>query len=1089
MKRVLLPFVMLFLVVSSAAAQSDRGRIAGTVYDTSGGVLPHAIVTATSLSTQASRQVEADDKGIFAIDDLLPTTYEVVATMPGFAEVKIGSIVLGAGQEQTLQFRLPLQGVAESVAVSAQAPIVDTTSAHIGVTVSDTEVQNLPLNGRQVAQLYLLVPGASSTGSGTFDDMRFAGRANEQNVVRYDGIEGGTMIDANPGDVNGASAGSTSFRLSQSLENIQEFHVEATNYNAEQGRGTGGQVTIITKSGSNEFHGTAFENIRNNRFDARNHFDTGVTPAPLNLSQFGGGLGGPIMKDRLFFYAADENLLQKVSVPFRASTLSAFARAQAVPAIQPALAAFPMGATPTSSPFFDLVTANLPSNIKEHFWNARVDAHINSSNTAYFRFSHDQGTSNTPSDVSGSSAFVSTLPRNAIGDLTTIISSRVVNDLKVGYNAEKSNNARQGVNLPNLNLSNVTLSIGGAAQSGSTGIVTPTGAGSTPLVQAMTYDNHEWELIDNLSWNRGAHGIKLGGEFNPRTIYPNQLGGIVYTFPTVQAFLADQPSRIQLSSDLDQQSPFHPGSSGLRQGLQWFTGAYIQDQWQAKSNVTINYGLRYDYFSVLREAHNRGVGVNTFTGALEDSGEPFFASSKTNFGPRGAFTWAPAAFHGNSVLKAGSGLYYGPGQEEDQTQSLVNDFIVTTLTSGNIAYPVDRPALLATWNPNDPNAGFQPRAYAANYVLPETVASYTVNWQQSLPGQSTLTVGYVGSRGWNLFQRTISNRITGVATDPVTGTAVLTREFGNRYAEMDVKTSHGYNHYNGLVTTWNRRFSKGLTAVLNYTLSHNIGTSGGSNEATTTENNYTFASEYGDNSSDIRHYLQASAVWDLPYHTAANGGSGVLHGIFGDWQLATSFNARSGLPLNVTVSRPDVVYFDPQNGQYYTSPVVSNGVVITQAVPNIPGGGSSRGTQRPNLVPGVDPYVSTAAGYYLNPAAFTTPAPGTYGTMPRNGLRGPRFNQLDLSFTKRIPFGGSRTFELRADVYNIFNRVNLANPSTVLSAALPSSPTATGTFLQPGQPYTSATAGSGFGLFSSTVGRYVDMGTARQMQFTFRVRF
>src|SRR5262249_3766228 len=150
-----------------------RGRIAGTVSDTSGGVLPHAIVIATSVSTQASRQTEADDKGHFAIDDLLATTYEVVASMPGFSDVKVSDVVLGAGQERTVQFRLPLQGVSEAVAVSAQAPLVDTSSAHIGVTVSDTEVQNLPLNGRQVAQLYLLVPGASSTGSGTFDDMRF----------------------------------------------------------------------------------------------------------------------------------------------------------------------------------------------------------------------------------------------------------------------------------------------------------------------------------------------------------------------------------------------------------------------------------------------------------------------------------------------------------------------------------------------------------------------------------------------------------------------------------------------------------------------------------------------------------------------------------------------------------------------------------------------------------------------------------------------------------------------------------------------------------------------------------------------------
>src|SRR5215475_6924832 len=1089
MKKLLAPLVLCMLVVSPAAAQSDRSRLIGTIYDSSGAVVPNAQVSVTNQSTRASRHVPSDASGNYRIENLLPAPYQVSATASGFAKSIAQDVVLPAGQERTVNIHLQPEGVAESVAVTADAPLVDTSSAHIGASVSNREVNNLPLNGRQVAQLYLLVPGASSTGSGTFDDMRFAGRANEQNVVRYDGVEAGTMIDANPGDVNGASAGATSFRLSQSLENIQEFHVEASNYNAEQGRGTGGQVTIITKSGSNQFRGGLFENVRNDKFDSRNYFDNGATPAPLRLNQFGGSLGGPIFKHRLFFYAADENLYQRVYVPFKQSTLSAFARAQAVPAIQAALAAFPVGNQPTSSPFFDLVSQTLPSSVDEHFWNVRLDGRIDSKSSVYVRYSHDQGQSTTPSDASGSATVLETLPRNAIGDLTTVISASMVNDFKVGYNALKSSNIRQGVVLPGLDLSNVTLSIGGAAQSGSTGIVTPTGAGSTPLVQGMTYDNYEWEFIDNLTWNRGAHSWKTGVEINPRVMYMDQLGGIVYTFATVQSFLADQPSRVQLSSDLGASpSPFHNGATGLREGLQTFYGAYIQDEWRAKSNVTINYGLRYDYFSPLREAHDRGVGVNTVTGELLDNGQPFYAVSKTNFGPRGAITWAPGRWNGKTVFKAGSGLYYGPGQEEDQTQLIVNDFVVTTLTTGNIGYPVNRPQIIAAFNPNSPTAGFQPRVFAANYELPETVASYTASVQQALPGQSTLTAAYVGSRGWNLFQRTIANLITGVATNPTTGAAIITREFGDRYAEMDVKTSHGYNHYNGLITSWNRRFARGFSGMVNYTLSRNVGTSGGSNEATTSENNYNFSSEYGTNSSDITHSLTAAAVWDIPFKGARDGG-GLAKGLLGDWQVGASLNARSGLPLNVTISRPDVLYRDTRTGLLYTSPVLDNGAPVTTAIPNIPGGGSSRGTQRPDLIPGVDPYLHDANGYYLNPAAFATPLPGTYGNMPRNALRGPTFSQLDMSLTKRIPISGNHAIELRADIYNIFNRLNFANPSTVLSAATPSSPTAAGTFLQPGQAYTAATAGSSFGLLNATVGRYVDMGTARQMQFAFRYRF
>jgi hypothetical protein len=1073
-------------VVSSVAAQSDRGRLVGTIYDSTGAVVPGASISATNESTHATRDVVADGAGRYRFDDLLPASYRVAAHAAGFAEAAAPSVILAVGQERTVHFHLEPEGVTESVAVTVDAPQVDLSSAHIGATVSSREVDSLPLNGRQVAQLYLLVPGATSTGSGTFNDIRFAGRANEQNVIRYDGIEAGSIIDSNPGDINGSGGGAASFRLSQSLENIQEFHVESSSYTAEHGRGTGGQITIITKSGSNNLHGSLFENVRNDRFDAKNYFDTGTDAAPLRLNQFGGGVGGPLVKDRVFFYGSTEHLYQRVYVPLVASTLSDFARSQAVDAIKPLLAAFPKGSAPTSSPYFDLVSATMPSSVDEHFWTVRLDARLNDRNNAYFRFSHDQGDSNTPTDVSGSATVLSTLPRNAIGDLTSILSSSLVNDLKVGYNALTSSNMRQGVQLPGLDLSNVTLSIGGAAQSGSTGIVTPTGAGSSPLVQGMTYDNYEWQIIDNLSWNRGSHAIKTGFELNPRVMNMDQLGGIVYTFPTVQNFLGNAPSRVQLSSDLSATpSPFHDGETGLRQGLQSFYGVFVQDEWRARANVTLSYGLRYDYFTPMREGQNRGVGVDANTGELLDNGQPFYATSKTNFGPRFSATWAPDAFNGRTIFKTGTGLYYGPGQGEDQTQLIVNDFIVTTQTTG-IRYPVNRPEILETWDPFSPTAGYQPRIFGADYSLPESVASYTASVQQALPGQSNVSIAYVGSRGWNLFQRTIANRITDVTTNPATGAGVITREFGDQYAEMDVKTSHGSNRYDGLLVSWNRRFAKGLTAVVNYTLGRNVGTSGGSNEAVTSENNYSFDDEYGTNSSDIRHSVNMAAVWDVPY---GQSGHGLLPAVFGHWQIAGSLNARSGVPVNVTISRPDVLYRDNRTGQFYTSPVVVGGVPVTTAVINIPGGGSSRGTQRPDLVPGIDPYLQNGDGFTLNPAAFSVPMPGTYGNLPRNALRGPSFAQLDFSLTKRVTLPRNQTLEFRADIYNITNRPNFANPTSVLGAATPSGPTANGAFIQPGQAYTTTTVGSAFGRLGSTVGRYVDMGTARQVQFAMRYRF
>src|SRR5262245_36529725 len=307
MKTLLIAIAAGVLLVSPALAQSDRSRLIGTVLDSTGAVLPNAQVSVTNMATHASRSAAADDKGNYRFEDLLPAEYQVTASADGFAQATVPGITLGAGQERIVQVRLQPSGVTESVAVTADSRLVDVSSAHVGVTVSNREVNNLPLNGRQVAQLYLLVPGATSTGSGNFNDMRFMGRSNEQNVIRYDGVEAGTIIDSNPADINGSGGGNALFRLSQSMENIQEFRVEASSYNAEYGRGTGGQVTIITKSGTNAFHGTLFENLRSDKFDSRNYFDTGADPAPLRLNQFGGGIGGPIVKDRYFFYVANEN--------------------------------------------------------------------------------------------------------------------------------------------------------------------------------------------------------------------------------------------------------------------------------------------------------------------------------------------------------------------------------------------------------------------------------------------------------------------------------------------------------------------------------------------------------------------------------------------------------------------------------------------------------------------------------------------------------------------------------------------------------------------------------------------------------------
>jgi hypothetical protein len=1075
---------------SRLQAQSDRGRISGAAYDPSGAVVVGAIVRVLNPQTEALRQTVTDEKGFYLVDSLLPASYNVVVSAPSFGDLTVSDVKLGVGELRSLDLHLVPAGLKESVTVSAESESqVQTNTASIAATIGETPVNNLPINGRMISNLYLLTPGAQLSGSGSFGDVRFFGRSNEQNVIRYDGIQAGTIIDSNPADLTGAN-GASQFRLSQSLENIQEFHVEASTYTAEFGRGTGGQVTITTKSGSNSWHGNLFEYVRNDWFDARNYFDHGVKQAPLRLNQFGGSIGGAILKDKLFFFASQENLLQRVYVTFRQSTLSSFARSQAVPAIRALLAAFPAGQFPTADPYQDIVTGTLSSYINEYFGNIRFDYRINDRHSVYARYSRDQGEGISPSDISGSGAFNNTVPQNGLVDLTSVLKPTLVNNLKFGYNSAKNRYTLQGVTVPGADISTATITIGGANQSGSTGFVKPTGAGSSPLFHSNPFTNYEFEIIDNLSWSRGSHNVKAGVEIDPRRMRMDEAGGIVYTFTNVQNFLANVPSQVQYTGDLNASpSPFHNGFIGNRVGTQYFLGAYIQDEWRIRPNLTLTAGLRYDYFSPLKEAHDLLVNVDTFTGLRTPGDADPYRAPKLDFSPRLALTWAPRALGNRTVFRIGGGYYRGPGQSEDQNQPILNDIVNQTFSTG-AAYPIDRPALLKGFNPNDPNALWQPRVYANGYTIPETVLSYSASIQQALPDGSTLTTAYVGSQGRNLFQRTISNLITGVTMNPTTGAAIIQRQFGDRYAEMDVKTSGGSSTYNALNLSWNRRLSRGVNASASYTWGHSIGTSAGSNEATTAENNFSFAQERGDNSSDERHVFSVNAIWKIP--AGANrrfrfGGNRFINAVLGDWQIAGFQNYHSALPINVQVSRNNVVYLNPQNGAYYTSPVTSGGQVITVPVINLPGGGQSRGTQRPDLVPGVNPYLDTASGFLLNPAAFTVPAPGKFGNLARNALRGQGFSQLDVALAKDFPINERTRFTLRWDVYNIFNHPNFSNPPSVLGGGLPSSPTAAG--IQPGQPFTQVLAGAAFGGLNNTVGKLVNFGTARQMQLSARFAF
>jgi hypothetical protein len=1104
--RLALVIAVALLTHVSASAQTDAGRLTGTVRDPNNAVVPGATVVARNERTGEERSATSTGEGTYLLQSLKASTYTVTVAAENFQTAKTNGLQLNVGQELTLDLVIK-PGIAEQVdVVSSQEAAVETGSARIGANVNPREVEGLPVNGRQLSQLYLQAPGSVNTGSGTFGDIRFSGRAVEQNVIRYDGVEGTGIIDASPGNLNGEVP--SPFRLQTSLENVQEFRVDSSNYPAEYGTGTGGQINVVTKSGSNRFHGSGFEYLRNDAFDARNFFDQS-RKSPLRMSQFGGSVGGPVRADKLFFFFSYEGYRLRTGINTLEAVPSAAACARAVASVAPFCGAFRAPEAlilPGNSASSDFDIAQLNSNVKtdENSFATRFDYRVSQKHSMYFRFFRDHGMNESPEGVSGRRVLIDALPQNGVLAFQTLLSPTLINEVKLGFNEARTRINGNAPTVGGLDFSAISLNISGsvalsgiAGQGTSSGISSPGGlvrANSATNGRGQPYTPYSISLIDSLSWSRGTHSYKFGGELRAIRLYTDRLGGTTYTFNSLTDFLVNRPARVQYLGDVSAASPFNGGATGERLAKQEYAIGYAQDEWKIRPNLTLNYGLRYEFYTPLREDRNLQVLFDIDTGQLRPATGSAFKSSKTNFGPRVAIAWSPlpgsAGFFGGgrTVLRAGFGIYYGPGQTEDQIQPIESDRVSSTITSGALlAFPSDPNAIVRNFNDNPLNRQYQPRAYASDYTIPEKIYQYSVSLQQELPLHLNGSASYVGSRGRNLFLRSVANRITSVRPD---GTVI--REFDivqpsgailRPFAEVDYKTSGGSDSYNALQLSLGRRFSTGLTLNSQYTFARSFGNTAGSNEARTAANNARAIAEFdydrGYNNFDVRHSFNLSALVDLPFGKGRPHDLGkVGNALLGNWTVGGIVNARSGLPIEVGITRPDVVFLDAA-GNVFGSAGAGRIAVI-----NTPGGGSSRNVRRPNLIPGINPYLKNDR-QWLNPAAFSIPAPGEFGNLPRNALRGPGFRQFDLVLNRRFPISETVNVEFRTEVFNIFNFTNFANPSATLNNALGTGANQ----LQPGQPFTQASAGTTFGLLRSTVERTVGLGTNRQIQFALRLNF
>lgn len=1089
---------LLLLCFSVSVFAQTAARIVGTVVDSTGAIIPEATIKASDTRTGAEREVQSDDKGFYVLTNLAPSVYNLTASRAQFADGRYNEINLSVGQERTVNIVLQPATVTSEITVSAgELTTIDTSSAAIGATVNAREVATLPINGRQMSQLYLLAPGAVTSGGGSYDNIRFSGRANQQNAIRMDGIEASAIIDASPGNLNGES--STGFRLNSSLETVAEFRVDSSNYPAEFGTGTGGQISVISKSGGNEYHGSLFEYFRNSALDARNFFD-GPTKTPLRLNQFGGSIGGPIIKNKLFFFSSVEFLRQRAANNLIANVPSPAARNRpdcptnpnpadlcVAATIRPLLAGYPTG-TPTGDPAVNLAYLQAPTAVDENFGNVRFDYNLNDKTLMYVRYNRDQGSLQAPlstTAVDGAYSLITAVPQNLVFSLQRIITPNIINEFKAGFNGAKTRIAGYAPPIPGVDTSafsvNYTGSVaipgigGQGASAGAATLGNIVRSNSAQNGRGQPYTNYTLSFIDNLSVVSNSHSMKFGFEFRPIRMYTDRLGGTTYTFTDQQALLQNRPSQIAVLGDTSSNNPFHT-ETGNRFLKQFYLIGYAQDEWKIRPNFTLSYGLRYEYYSVMKEDRNLFVLFNATEGRLMPDTTPWYKSSKLNFGPRLGLSWSPERFNNKTVLRVGAGYYYGPGQGEDLVQPIDSDRANRTLT--NTPFPIIPAQVLAGFDPNNLN-GFQPRGYSGTYRLPEKVLSYTFSIQQDLGAGTIFTLAYVGSQGRNLFLRSWTNGIVGV-TEAANGNGNAILQFGPQFAQIDYKTNGGTDHYDSMQVSLNRRFSRGLTVGFQWTYGHSIGNTGGSNEAQTAQNPFNFEADRGNNAFDIRHSANLSILYHLPFRLDNKFAQAAI----GGWEVGGIWNGRTGLPIDITYARPDIAYRDDATGQIVAGPI-NSGAGSTPIVNN-PYGGAFRSNRRPDVVPGVDPFLDTGdRRFILNPAAFAIPQPGQFGNLGRYALHGPGLSQIDFTVHKQFRITERQNVEFRAEMYNIFNRANFANPPAVLNTALGVG----SNLLQPGQPFTRGAAGGAFGVANGTVSRDVGLGAQRQIQFSLRYNF
>lgn len=1001
-------FLMVSTGVAPVHAQVTTASVGGTVKDESGAVLPSAAISARNLGTGAVRSVISDEIGSYHVTGLTPGEYEISAELSGFRNEVRSGIRLAVGDSISANFVLRVGQVSDRITVVGEYQTLETTNAALSGLVDDRKIRDLPLNARSFVQLSFLQPGVVEFRferpgilTGRAPKMNVSGQRPSSNSFLLDGTYVNDAAGRTPGSTAGVFLG---------IDAVREFRVLTNSFTAEYGMAAGGVVNAITKSGTNSLHGSAFWFHRNDNLDARNFFDR--RKPEFRRHQFGYTAGGPIRQDKTFFFGAGEWFRQSKGITQVARVPSPDALAGSIVPIADAIRSY-LSLFPAAN------GRNLGGGLSEHrfaqdevtnetFLQGRIDHAFSAQDTVFGRYSFDDSAALKSAATPNPLAAIDELSRNQYVTLewARVFSPTVLNTARGAFNRTNISATNRLLHDVNPNLSFVpgrpigTMVIGGIGEWG------------PERRFPVRFLRNFYSFQDDLSATRRRHTLKFGAaisRFQDNNMVAFNPDG-TYTFPSIREFLQARPDRLETMS---------AGSAIDRAWRQWLFGFYAQDEYRPHPQLTFNLGLRYEFVTVMTEAHGR---VQNLRNVLQDAemtlGDPMYRNpSLSNFAPRIGIVWDPFG-KGTTVIRTGFGLFFDPYLSHYTFPGHI--LASPYLQLGFVTAPsFPRQPLPSSFSNRIQNIQIVQYDARNPYSM-----QYNVNIQREVFQDFILTVGYAGSRGVNL--------IRGGAVNIPIPQIVNGRKFfplgasrrNPNWSDIDLKRGDGNSWYNSLQVSAQKRFNQDYQFQVSYTFSKTIDEGSGFlfNDTATgvsdPQDPDDRRGERGLAAFNIKHNLVFNYTWELPFLKNRTDAVGRL---LAGWQVNGIGSVRSGMPFTVGV-RADRAR-----------------ALLRRA-----------GQTRPDLIPGASMSAAVLGnnafkqtGKFYDPSVFVLQPAGFLGNVGRNTMTGPDLANFDFSLVKNNAarfLGESGNVQLRFEFFNLFNRVNFSSPDSFVFAGTATAP-------------------------------------------------